>query len=148
MPEHKSLESLFHLVHILKRQLHEQVEQLELDITPMHARVMKIIDRKKPCTAVDIANFLDRDKAQVTRLVNTLIEKGLITRTQNPSDKRSLYLCITGTGGEVIRAIEKVDTTTRKIMMAGLTSEEIIFFQHIADKMANNIHSGLISSFK
>jgi DNA-binding MarR family transcriptional regulator len=141
MSDYKSLESLFNLVHVLKRQLHDQIEQLDLGMAPMHVRVMKIIDKKKPCTAIDIASFLDRDKAQVTRLVSTLIENGLITKAPNPNDKRSHYLSITDTGMDIIKTISKVDTETRQIMMEDLSPEEITEFQRIADIMAKNLRS-------
>ena len=36
--DRKSLESLFHLAHSLKRQMHDHIEEMELDIAPMHVR--------------------------------------------------------------------------------------------------------------
>ena len=92
MVNNKTLDNLFQLVHALKRQLHEHIEQLDLDITPMHVRVIKIINKITPCTAIDIATVLERDKAQITRLVNTLIDKEFITKVAHPTDKRSSYL--------------------------------------------------------
>ena len=141
MPDRKSLESLFHLVHALKRQLHEQAEQLNLSITPMHIRVMKIIDRKKPCTAIDIASFLGRDKAQVTRLVNTLIEKDLITKEFNPNDKRSQYLCVTKSGAALVEDIVKIDANTMQMMTKNLSEEELSEFQRLSKLMSKNLGS-------
>jgi len=65
MSDNTSLESIFRLVHSLKRQMSEQIESLDSEIAPMNIRVMKIITKKSPCTAIDIAHFLNRDKAQV-----------------------------------------------------------------------------------
>lgn len=141
MPERKPLESLFHLVHALKKQLHGQAAQLDLSITPMHIRVMKIIDRKKPCTAIDIASFLGRDKAQVTRLVNTLIENGLITKEPNPNDKRSQYLCTTDSGNILVEDIANIDLKTMKKMTKNITSAELAEFQRISLLMSNNLGS-------
>lgn len=140
MSDQSSLESLFHLVHGLKRQLQQQAEQLNLGITPMHVRVIKIIHRKKPCTAIDIASFLGRDKAQVTRLVSTLIERGFITRIPNPNDKRSHYLSPTDAGVAVLKEIIDIDAKTVQLMTEGLTSEELTEFQRISAIMANNLH--------
>lgn len=141
MSDRKSLESLFHLVHALKRQLFEQAEQLNVSLTPMHIRVMKIIDRKKPCTAIDIASFLSRDKAQVTRLVNTLIEKDLITKEPNPNDKRSQYLCVTETGTALVDEIAKIDANTMKMMTKNLSEEELSEFQRISSLMSKNLEA-------
>ena len=142
MSDHSPLESLFHLVHTVKRRQHQQAEQLGLDITPMHIRVIKIIDRKPACTAIDIAGFLERDKAQVTRLINTLLEKGLITREPNPNDRRSHYLRTTEAGNSIANKVRKIDAETLQLMTQNLTPEELGEFRRIARLMAENLHSG------
>lgn len=140
MSDQTSLDSLFRLVHGLKRQMYKRAEQLNLEITPMHIRVIKIIDRKQPCTAIDIASFLGRDKAQVTRLVNTMIDKGLIAREPNPNDKRSHYLNITETGGAVVREIVTIDAETYQLMTKNLSLDELSEFHRVAELMANNLY--------
>lgn len=139
MPQRKSLEELFHLVHTLKRNMHEQVASLNVNIAPMHIRVMKIIDRKKPCTAIDIANFLGRDKAQVTRLVNTLIKEGLIVKQANPNDKRSQFLCVTHSGELLVKEIAKIDNNIMQKMTSDLPENDLAEFLRIAKMMANNL---------
>ena len=139
MSDRNTLDSLFHLLHALKRQLHEQAGLLKLDITPMHIRVLKIIDRKKDCTAIDIASFLGRDKAQVTRLVNTLIEKGLLVKAPNPNDKRSHYLRITEAGDEIVAKIIDIDTDTIQKMTMNLSHKEIEEFQRVTHLMTENL---------
>jgi DNA-binding MarR family transcriptional regulator len=100
---------------------------------------MKIIDRKKPCTANDIANFLGRDKAQVTRLANTLLERNLISKEPNPDDKRSQYLCITPTGALLVNEIAKIDEKVVSMMTKNIKEEELRAFEKVADLMANNL---------
>ena len=139
MSDRNTLDSLFHLLHALKRQLHEQAGLLKLDITPMHIRVLKIIDRKKDCTAIDVASFLGRDKAQITRLITTLIEKDLLAKAPNPTDKRSHYLRITASGDEIIAKIAGIDADTIKKMTANLTPQEIEDFQRIAQVITENL---------
>jgi DNA-binding MarR family transcriptional regulator len=140
MSNQKSLENLFRLVHGLKRQMYKKAEQLSLDLTPMHIRALKIVDRKKPCTAVDIAGILGRDKGQVTRLINTLIDKGLIEREPNPNDKRSHYLNITEAGCKVVEEVMKIDADTVNKMTKNLKREELAEFERISELMANNLY--------
>lgn len=141
MSEKKVLESLFRLVHAVKRQLQVQAEQLALGISPMHIRVIKIIDRKSPCTAVDIVSFLGRDKAQITRLVSSLIEHGLITRQPNPNDKRSHYLRITEAGEAIVRKINTMNDKTLALMTRQIEPEALSEFQRIARLMTDNLDS-------
>lgn len=139
MSNPKSLDNLFHLVHVLKRQLHEQIEQLELPIAPMHVRVIKIISKQSPCTAMDVVNFLNRDKAQVTRLIKTLIEEGFIEKRPNPEDKRSQCLLTTEKGNEVLAKIKAVDAEIFQKMKLNVSEEELEAFQLIAGKLAENL---------
>lgn len=139
MSNPKSLDNLFHLVHVLKRQLHEQIEQLELPIAPMHVRVIKIISKQSPCTAMDVVNFLNRDKAQVTRLIKTLIEGGFIEKRPNPEDKRSQCLLTTEKGNEVLAKIKAVDAEIFQKMTLNVSEEELEAFQLVAGKLAENL---------
>ncbi|MUJ19934.1 MarR family transcriptional regulator [Aliivibrio fischeri] len=141
MSERKSLESLFTLVHTLKRNLHDQIEELALGITPMHVRVLKIINHKPHCTAVDIANYLHRDKAQVTRLLSSLLTQELIIKAPNPEDKRSQCLRITKGGKEIMKKISGIDKSMFEKISMDISDEEIAEFKRIAEKMARNLNA-------
>lgn len=139
MSQPRTLDNLFHLVHVLKRQLHEQVEQLDLPIAPMHVRVIKIISKKSPCTAMDVVSVLNRDKAQVTRLIKTLLEEGFIEKRPNPEDKRSQCLLTTEKGNAILAKIKTIDDEIFRKMTNEVSNEELIIFQIIAKKLANNL---------
>ena len=141
MSESKSLESVFQLVHMLKRHMHEHIEQLDLSITPMHMRVLKIISKKQTCTANDIAQFLDRDKAQVTRLLNELIKQTLIEKVPNPEDKRSQRLLVTSEGLEILAQLATIDTKMNDKMMKGISQKELEEFERITGLMTENLSS-------
>lgn len=141
MSQRKSLDSLFTLVHTLKRNLHDQIEELHLGITPMHVRVIKIINHKPHCTAVDIANYLNRDKAQVTRLLSSLLTQELIIKEPNPEDKRSQCLRITESGKEIMKKISAIDNAMFEKMSMDLSEAEIAEFKRVAKKMASNLNS-------
>ncbi|MGR5558482.1 MarR family winged helix-turn-helix transcriptional regulator [Vibrio fortis] len=141
MSEGKSLDSLFKLVHAVKRNVHEKIEALDLDIAPMHVRVLKIITKKPQCTAVDIANFLDRDKAQVTRLLSALIKQELIVKEPNPEDKRSQCLAITERGKAIVDQLSEVDSEMFEKMKIGIDIDELATFERVAKAMAQNLNS-------
>ncbi|MBY7730388.1 MarR family winged helix-turn-helix transcriptional regulator [Vibrio bathopelagicus] len=141
MPDNTSLESIFRLVHSFKRQMREQIESLDSEIAPMNIRVMKIITKKSPCTAIDIANCLCRDKAQVTRLVNTTINQELVKKSPNPEDKRSQLLVLTDKGEEIMGKVSNIDRDMLQRMTKGMTEDELEQFSKIANKMAKNLES-------
>jgi len=141
MSDNTSLESIFRLVHSLKRQMSEQIESLDSEIAPMNIRVMKIITKKSPCTAIDIAHFLNRDKAQVTRLVNALINQELVKKSPNPEDKRSQLLVLTSKGGEIMTKVSNIDREMLQRMTKGMNEDDLEQFSQIASKMAQNLEN-------
>ena len=141
MSDNTSLESIFRLVHSLKRQMSEQIESLDSEIAPMNIRVMKIITKKSPCTAIDIAHFLNRDKAQVTRLVNALINQELVKKSPNPEDKRSQLLVLTNKGEDIMAKVSNIDREMLQRMTKGMNEDELEQFSQIANKMAQNLEN-------
>ncbi|PML76236.1 MarR family winged helix-turn-helix transcriptional regulator [Enterovibrio norvegicus] len=139
MSDQKSLDSLFQLAHALKRKMLENIEELELGIAPMNVRVLKIIRMKKNTTAIDIAHLLNRDKAQVTRLLNALIEQNLIQKEPNPEDKRSQRLRLTEGGEKILEQISGIDIKVFEALSEDVSAEEWDTFTRIADKMTRNL---------
>lgn len=139
MSDSKSLDTLFKLVHAIKRNVYEHIETLELDIVPMNVRVLKIISKKPQCTAVDIAHFLDRDKAQVTRLLSSLINQELIVKEPNPEDKRSQCLRVTEAGQAIMAKITDADITMLEKMHKGIATEGLEQFYNTARQMTKNL---------
>ncbi|MGL6258655.1 MarR family winged helix-turn-helix transcriptional regulator [Vibrio sp. WXL103] len=140
MVDNKTLDSVFNLVHSLKRYMHEQIENIDIPLAPMQVRVMKILSRKKIATAIDIANFLDRDKAQVTRMLKPMIEQGLIVKQPNPEDKRSQRLVLTDKGQAMIEQIRQLDGGMLETMCQGLSEQEIEHFQAVSKRMTSNLN--------
>lgn len=141
MNDTRSLDYLFKLVHCLKRNMQEQIEILGVDISPMHLRVLKIIIAKPSCNAADIASFLQRDKAQVTRLLNQLIRLDLIKKEVNEADKRSQHLCITSGGQELMSQLVDKDKVVFDKMTSSLTNKELDIFENVIRKMTDNLNN-------
>lgn len=139
MSKHLQLESTFHLVHALKRQINHQIKELGYDIAPMHMRVMKIITKIAPCTSIDIAHVLKRDKSQITRLLNTLIDNDLLAKVSNPSDKRSHFLELTQSGLQAMEDLSIIDNQVFKKMTQGIEHSSLDIFKELTEKMIQNL---------
>ncbi|MEL0613678.1 MarR family winged helix-turn-helix transcriptional regulator [Marinomonas arenicola] len=139
MPTNTSLENLFHLVHALKQQMHRHIEELGLNITAMHIRTISIINDKGSCTASEVASFLQRDKAQITRLLNALIKDDLITKENNPDDKRSQCLRLTDKGLHLLKQIKGIEKTIFKMMSNGMSEETLESFQQVTKQLTRNL---------
>ncbi|RKF19878.1 MarR family transcriptional regulator [Alginatibacterium sediminis] len=139
MSQIKSLDGVFRLAHALKSQLQSQIDSLDLGVSAMHMRVMKIIHKQAPCTAMDIVNYLHRDKAQVTRLIKTLLDLGFIDKSANPDDQRSQLLVLTNKGNDALEQLAKIDTQVFAKMTTDINDVDLVDFMEIAARMSNNL---------
>ncbi|WP_445777696.1 MarR family winged helix-turn-helix transcriptional regulator [Shewanella sp.] len=134
-------EPLFNLLHSVKRSLRQAIEVGDLGITPLHMRVLKIISLyNQKVTANDIVQKTLIDKAQLARLIKELIGLGYVSKLDNPHDKRSYYLGISGEGEQVVKQLRLAENRVNETMKMGLTDQEIADFVRLAKHMAQNLH--------
>ena len=136
----------FRLAHALKRSVLHRIDCESMPLSPMHVRVLKTIEYNAPCTANDIAIELDRDKAQVTRLVNTLVELGIVGRQINPSDKRSQILLILDKGKNLLLRIEAIDHGILQQLGDQVSADELMLLAKIASKMADSLEKTAVKN--
>ena len=69
--------------------------------------ILKHIHETENCTANYLADITERDKGQVTRLVQEVVNQELVIKTQNPHDKRSQFLLLTEKGLGFYQQLQK-----------------------------------------
>ena len=132
-------EDLFRLMHNFKKAILKNLAGAELNVAPMHIRSLYLIKSIDKCTAVNIAETMERDKAQITRLITDLISQGFIVKTPNPKDKRSQYLTLTDQGEKVLREMKKIAGKVYKEMHQGIDPKDIENFYRTAAVMTDNL---------
>lgn len=70
-------------------------------LTGMQWSALVSIWFERGATAADLARDLGHDKGAMTRLVDTLEERGWITRQRTPTDRRCVNLALTDEGAAV-----------------------------------------------
>ena len=81
---------------------------------------------------------MQRDKAQITRALNDLIEASLIVKADNPLDRRSQLLKPTPKGRKVMAQIDAVEEWAVEQLTAKLRSDELTLFLRISQTMADS----------
>ncbi|WP_370980267.1 MarR family winged helix-turn-helix transcriptional regulator [Agaribacterium sp. ZY112] len=141
MTDSSTINAIFRLMRSLKCHLDRDLDALGLGLVPMQVRVLMTIHGQAQCTANDIVNVIQRDKAQITRLINGLIEQGLILKEPNPCDKRSQLLVFTERGQYVQNLLLEHLEASQKKMAAGLSQQELEQFESLAAKLASNLEA-------
>lgn len=129
---------------LLKNRLNRELE-IE-DITVSQFATIKDIEmnsyedgKEVGVTAVQIAERLDMDKPTASGIINRLIDKNYIEKTQNPNDKRSFILKLTKESKRKLPSLEKINSLVISDAIEGLTDEEIRMFKDTIIKIIENM---------
>lgn len=87
----------------------------------------------------DLAIITDRDKASLTRLVNTLEKKNLVDRVHSVQDKRVNNIYLTKKGRVIFKKTIPVVNEAIKEMQQGIRLEERQKAMEVLRKIQNNI---------
>ena len=80
-----------------------------LQLTPSQAEVLRVLQEHEPLSLIALGERLVCETGSPSRLVQGLVEDGLVERVVAPADKRMVTLSLTGAGREraaAVRAIE------------------------------------------
>lgn len=93
-------------------------------ITPREWRAIAVLSYLNEAPLQVLAKHSGLLKSQMSRTVSILIERGLIQRSSNPDDGRSVLLRLTAEGERVASRILAESHARNDAMMADLTAQE------------------------
>lgn len=131
--------TIVQIVGSFKRSMSQAMKQQGWDLSPLHFLIIRSIHLIEGCTPNTLSNYLKKDKAQITRLLNPLLKQGIVQKIANPNDKRSQYLTLTDKGLEWYTVLQASDLETLAAMRKGISDEELAQFLLIGEKMAGNL---------
>ncbi|WP_017444984.1 MarR family winged helix-turn-helix transcriptional regulator [Gayadomonas joobiniege] len=133
-------ETVFNLVHAYKTRIRQSINAQALGLNGMHVRVLNVLNADSDvCTANDIVHKLNRDKAQVARLIKDLIKLGFVDKCQNPADKRSQIVRLTQAGLSLIEQVSAAQDKVLDCMTKDIPDEDLHQFKNIMDKLVVNL---------
>ncbi|MCF2949454.1 MarR family transcriptional regulator [Paraglaciecola aquimarina] len=134
-------EALFSLMHSVRSTMLLRLKQLDKNLSPMHMKSLKVISKLEESTGQQLADFLGRDKAQINRLIKELVKQKMVTKIDNPKDKRSQLLTLTESGHELVKRFNKVEKELFDIMALNIEPEDLQAFIQLSQKLKVNLES-------
>ena len=90
-------------------------------------------------TAADISELKMLSKGAVSKAVDSLIGKGLLSREPDKQDRRRIHLKITPEAAPVIEDITKVQNDYWDIMFEGFSEEEYRTYEKLRSRHFENV---------
>lgn len=127
------------LFHRRKSVLSKEFQSVGLPYPATYLKVTRLIESNQPCTAQTLVQQLQRDKAQITRLLNDMEKAGLITRKPNPEDRRSQLLSLSQKGEEDFATMRNIEKQVVNKMMQGISQKETDTIITLLNRLNENL---------
>lgn len=97
----------------------------EHDLSLAQVRTLSLIDHLQPVRLRDVAADAGADKAQISRVVSSLVSRGYIARRALVGDARSAHLELTPVGRDKYAALFRTLQERDQVLKAGFQPAEI-----------------------
>ena len=111
----------------LNRQLHtgRLDEWKGLDMTIPQIRTLVLLERMGPLRMGNIAIYLGRALSATTTVMDRLVEKGLVDRVADPSDRRVVICQLSESGEQAIKRFWRIGRERLQIVVDLLDEEQL-----------------------
>lgn len=131
---HKATVNILFTNHWLSKELESRA--VRKDITLQQFNVLRILRGQFPKA---VSNTLVKERMinstpDISRLVERIVLKGLVNRTQSKNDKRSVDLIITDKGIQLLETLEE-EMLLGDILFKNISEEEALQLSDLLDKL-------------
>ena len=118
----------------------QHITRLGYEITFDQWEILKsIADHKKVLNQKKLAELVSKDNASVTRIISSLIGKGLLARELNRKDRRSFNLQLTDKGRIILMELTPQISHFRSKGLKNLTEGEVKILNSLLRKIHQNV---------
>lgn len=135
-----NLENIERFIALMLRfhQLGEEILPFDnFGISPAQVVYLDFIAKHGPCSLMHITEGLGLRPASVSTMIKVLENLNLISREENPADKRSIHLRLSGRGQEVYTALDQYRKAKAERFLSRLSAVEQGQFLGLFEKIIN-----------
>jgi len=131
MDKKENIESIIGLINnlMLSTKAHEPHPWLHLELTREQLRVMFLLSFKGRSSPGEVAASFGVPKANVTSIIDRLVDKGLISRQENPDDRRSYILSLTEEGKSQVERLREIGAAKIKGVLERMPDSALVSHQ-------------------
>lgn len=111
-------------------------------LTPAQAEVLQVLSTHEPLTLVELGRLMISETGSPSRLVDTLVTRGLVTREPGADDKRVVRLRLTAAGQQVLAGGREHTAAVDDLITARLTPDEMTDLARMLRKLVDGTPGG------
>jgi DNA-binding MarR family transcriptional regulator len=110
---------------IRRKLLKTALANIDLDVTPLHFEIMKLLHEAGTLHPAEIGERLLVARAQMTHLIDKLVDLGIAERQTNTADRRTTNILLTSEGKALFEEHDSNIKNAIKETLSHLTDEEL-----------------------
>jgi DNA-binding MarR family transcriptional regulator len=118
------------------RVLHEHAD---VDITVDQWVIVQILDKNGMMSQMELAEESFKDAPTITRILDILESKKLITRTQSLKDRRKFVIALTKAGEKIVELVNPLVKEFRAKAYLGFNAQEFKKLEDYMERIEENI---------
>lgn len=122
---------------MLRRIFNERLTHLGM--TQAQWRALAHLSRNEGINQVTLSDLLDVQPITVARLIDKLVEAGLVTRRPDPNDRRAQRLFLTDNAQGVLEQIWEVADETYGVVLKGISDAERDTLIDLLTRLRSNV---------
>jgi len=122
-----------------RQYIQTKIKENKLDITYEMLDVLICLWQKDGVNQQEIARHTVKEKASMTYLLDNLTKRGLVTRTEDETDRRNKLIYLTAAGKHLEEELQPWANELYTAAAEGLTADAITSATSVIKKMTKNI---------
>jgi DNA-binding MarR family transcriptional regulator len=109
----------------LSQALLQAIESLGSDLRPREFAVLNRLHERGELTQIQLAELTYKDKPAITRMLDRLIERGLVRKVTSSADRRAMVVSLTPEGEALRNAIAPLIVGFLETACAGISDADL-----------------------
>lgn len=89
----------------LRQKIQSRINEYDADLSFELIEILGLLSRNNGINQQEIGNKVSKDKSSITYLINALVKRGLVERTENENDRRNKQIFLTAKGKQTVDTI-------------------------------------------
>ncbi|WP_417812061.1 MarR family winged helix-turn-helix transcriptional regulator [Thalassospira alkalitolerans] len=124
---------------LTRKELSARFHQADHSISPEEWSLLLVLWKKGPQSPGALADVTIKDRTTVTRLLDGMVRKGLVTREEDPRDRRRSVVAVTPAGQEQKHELIRIAQGLIADALADIPAEDVTITIKTLKKMTENL---------
>jgi len=125
----------------MKQGFARELFTLKIDITVDQWIILDTLSEEDHLSQLEISNLTQKDAPTVTRILDLLEKKSVLSRTANKADRRKFVISLTAKGKKIIHKIKPISNSYRTNCYQGITQKEMKTLKTILQTISSNLQN-------